>query len=561
MALQSLSARIFALIAAVSLAGMALLSWALVRMHTEDLEQATVVGAVRLSDTLRRSTRVGMLQNRKNDVYEALRRVADQSGIERIRIYNKEGAVVYSTVVTEVGQVVDTRAEACTRCHTGTPLPVARPDQDELTRIFAGPDGERILGLITPVYNENACEAAGCHASPAQQQILGVIDLQMSLADIDRATAAQTDRIQILAYLLMLVVAGTCGLYVWYFVHRPVQDLIHGTQRLRAGQLDYRIRSAGSSEIGQLADSFNEMSAELAAANRQLTEWTHTLAERVEEKTRSLKQAQAKIVQNEKMASLGTLSSVVAHEINNPLSGVLTYAKLVRRLLREGQGARRLDELDEYLLTIERETARCGMIARNLLDFSRQSGIAVGEADVNQIMERTLFLIGHKLELQEIELRRELASLPHVDCDAEQIQQALLALLMNAVEAMPEGGRLTVATRLSADGEQVTVEVTDTGVGIPDEVQPRIFEPFFTTKQDKNGVGLGLSVVHGIVQRHRGEIGVESDHGGTAFTLTLPVRSEVAQQLVPRPGAATGQAVTDAVTAVDTVTGEVGSDG
>jgi two-component system, NtrC family, sensor kinase len=533
MIIHSLSARIFALIAVVSLAGMALLSWAVVRMHTADLERATVVGGVRVSDALLRSTRVGMLQNRKLDVYEALRLVADQPGIERIRIYNKDGVVVYSTLDSERGHTVDKRAEACTRCHSAAGEPVARPPQGELTRIFQGADGGRILGLITPVYNEATCATVGCHPGPSEQQILGVIDMQMSLADIDQATTTQTEHFQILVYVLMLLVAALCGLFVWRFVHRPVQDLIRGTERLRAGQLDYQIPVRGQSETGMLAASFNEMSAELSAANRQLTEWAHMLEARVEDKTRSLQQAQVKIVHNEKMASLGTLSSVVAHEINNPLSGVLTYAKLVRRLLRNGKGQDRSKDLDGYLSAMIHETKRCGLIVRNLLEFSRQSGLPVSAADVNAITERTLFLIGHKLELQQIKLVCQLArNLPRITCDPEQIQQALLAMLMNAVEAMPEGGTLTVAS--NCVNGTVSLTITDTGVGIAQEVQPRIFEPFFTTKQDEQGVGLGLSVVYGIVQRHRGEIGVECTSGATTFTLSLPVRATLDERPVAR---------------------------
>lgn len=180
------------------------------------------------------------------------------------------------------------------------------------------------------------------------------------------------------------------------------------------------------------------------------------------------------------------------------------------------------------------ETKRCGMIVRNLLEFSRQTGTPAGTADLNEIIERTLFLIGHKLELQQIELCRQLTpELPRVTCDPEQVQQALLALLMNAVEAMPDGGRLTVSSDCIQD-RTVAITIADTGVGIAADVQPRIFEPFFTTKQDKHGVGLGLSVVFGIVQRHRGEIGVDSSPGGTRFTLNLPIRAELEEQLVSR---------------------------
>ena len=219
----------------------------------------------------------------------------------------------------------------------------------------------------------------------------------------------------------------------------------------------YRPRSPASriprqteTEYGRLATSYNKMAEELGQAQQQLREWTHTLEQRVAEKTRTLQQAQARLVHNEKMASLGALAAVVAHEINTPLSGVLTYTKLVRKMMGDsGPKPERLESIHKYLITMETETARCGNIVKNLLEFSRQSGAVTGEADVNDILERTLFLIAHKLELQRIHLNRELDhDLPRLSGDADQIQQALLAILINAVEAMPEGGELKVATRL-----------------------------------------------------------------------------------------------------------------
>jgi two-component system NtrC family sensor kinase len=527
---SSLSSRIFALVAAVALLGMGGLSLLVVRLHTADLEAATVRGGRQLSETLVRSTRLGMLQNRKADVYGALQGAGVQEGIERIRIYNKEGHVVFSTVPQERGAVVDTRAEACTRCHLSGAEPVVRPAEGELSRFFDGDDGERVLGMITPVYNEAACAAAGCHPDPSQQNILGVIDLQLSLAGVDAAAAQGNRRFLLIIGSLMLALGTVASWFVWRWVHVPVKELIRGTERIRAGQLDQRILLPGGgeslrapSEIDRLASSFNEMSTELEQAHRQLTEWARTLEARVEEKSAHLQQAQSRLVHNEKMASLGALSAVVAHEINNPLSGVLTYARLVRRRLEKGDAE--IEPLLERLQTIERETARCGNIVRNLLEFSRQSGIAAVPTNLNDVLERTLGLIGHKLDLQGVRLHRRLAGdLPEVTCDAEQIQQALLALLMNAVEAMPEGGELEVATHTGADerADWVAVEIVDAGPGIADEILPQIFEPFFTTKQDKHGVGLGLSVVHGIVRRHSGEIDVDSQPGRTRFVLWLP---------------------------------------
>ena len=533
--MATLSMRLFVLIALITLAGLGLLSWLVVVLHTTDLEHEAVQGALRLSDTLQRSMRGSMLENRKQLVYGMINAVGSQPGIEDLRIYNKEGRITFSSVPGERGQSVDMAVEACTHCHQEAE-PISHPNTTELTRIFRGADGHRILGLITPIYNEQDCAGAACHLNPGEQQVLGVIDLQLSLDGIDRNLAAQNRRFQLLVYVLIMLIASVCGLFVWRFVHVPVKALIRGTERVGAGHLDHRIGLRSRSEIGRLARSFDQMAEELAHARRELNDWTRTLELRVEEKTRTLQQAQALLVHNEKMASLGALAAVVAHEINNPLSGVLTYTKLVRKILGNGgPPPERLEDLHQYLETMEKETTRCGSIVTNLLEFSRQSGTVAQEANLNDLLERTLFLIRHKLDLQGIELVTELSQLPPIVCDADQIQQAMLAVLINAIEAMPEGGRLGVITRVNAeDGERnIELEISDSGVGIPDEVLPYLFEPFYTTKHDKKGVGLGLSVVHGIIRGHSGRIDVRTQvDRGTTFVFSLPERSELKVDLL-----------------------------
>ena len=531
--LWTLSARLFLLIAVVTLAGLGLLTWIEMDMHTTHLQEQVVQGALRISDTLRRSTRSAMLRNRKVDVYEIIQTVGAQPGLERVRIFNKEGLITFSTEQDESGRSVDKNAEACTRCHTEN-RPVTRLDGTELTRIFSS-EGHRILGLITPVYNEPSCSATHCHATPAEQQVLGVLDVQMSLEKVDLTVEEQNRNLLILTYGLMLVIATTCGLFLWRFVHTPVQTLIRGTEEIARGNLDYRIPIVSRTEIGRLASAFNSMSEELSRARSQLTDWARTLEQRVEEKTASLKQAQTKLVQSEKMASLGSLSATVAHEINNPLSGVLTYNRLLQKLMGEnGPDPKRLPSIHKYLKTMETEVTRCGKIVSNLLEFSRQSNIAVSETGLNEIVDKALFLVEHRLQLQSVTLTRALSpDVPPVLCDPEQIQQALLALLINAMEAMPSGGELRVATSATADDSdgqtRLSVDITDTGVGIPKDVLPHLFEPFYTTKQDKKGVGLGLSVVYGIAKRHQGRIDVKSEEGvGTTFSLILPERAEIA---------------------------------
>ncbi len=239
-----------------------------------------------------------------------------------------------------------------------------------------------------------------------------------------------------------------------------------------------------------------------------------------------LKRAQEQVVRTEKLASLGKLAATIAHEINNPIAAVLTYARLMTKLIdRQRFTADRLPDIARYLNTVESETARCGEIVKNLLAFARQSSIKMEDHPIGKVLDRTLPLISHELEIRNIELVREIASgLPLVRCDLRQMQQALLNLLGNAAEAMPNGGTLTIRAGLSAQPGYLELQVSDTGSGIAQENLKAIFEPFFTTKEEGKGVGLGLSVVYGIVSRHSGSIEVESKPGkGSTFTLKLPV--------------------------------------
>jgi len=263
----------------------------------------------------------------------------------------------------------------------------------------------------------------------------------------------------------------------------------------------------------------------LKRARNELTQWAQTLEGRVAQKTEELRRAHANMVQMEKMVSLGKLASTVAHELNNPLEGVLTYAKLLKRLVKEGMlTSEAAEEIQNDLSIIADETARCGNIVKNLLLFSRQKVGEFAEADIRGPIERSLNLIDHHLKIHNITLERDFDREPlMLFCAPQQIEQALLAVEINAIEAMPEGGTLKVEARQTAAGDAIHIIVADTGIGIPDDALPHIFEPFFTTKENGKGTGLGLAVVYGIIERHGGTIDVQSKlHGGTTFTLLLP---------------------------------------
>ncbi len=239
-----------------------------------------------------------------------------------------------------------------------------------------------------------------------------------------------------------------------------------------------------------------------------------------------LKEAQEQVIRAEKLASLGKLSATIAHEINNPLAAILTYIKLMMKLIdRDKFNADKIENISRYLDTMESETSRCGEIVKNLLAFSRQSKITIEPHNIEDIIDKTLMLIMHDLGMKEIRLVKKIEpDLPHVQCDFKQIQQAFLNLMGNASEAMSKGGILTLEVALSKKKGFVDINISDTGCGIQKKDLQEIFEPFFTTKEEGQGVGLGLSVVFGIITRHKGTIKVESKQGkGTVFKIRLPV--------------------------------------
>jgi two-component system NtrC family sensor kinase len=332
----------------------------------------------------------------------------------------------------------------------------------------------------------------------------------------------------------LLLIAALSSLVVWRVVGKPVRDLHRGTEHLAAGDLGFQIKVHSADEIGELARSFNEMSRELESDHKEKAAWTHTLEQTVEHKTNELKRAHEHALHTEKMASIGKMAAVLAHEINNPLSGILTYAKLLRRWLEHGDSNGHQHEICESLDLIASESRRCGDLVRNLLTFSRTTPMNLQETDLNQVIERSLRLVQHQCDLAGIQVQTQIdPALPLVLCDGAQIEQVLLALMMNAVDAMPQGGNLWITA--SCADKNVCLVVRDDGSGIPPEILPRIFEPFLTTKETGRGVGLGLAICQSIIERHHGNINVQSAVGqGTTFTLTLPCGSDL-ESVEPGP--------------------------
>lgn len=509
------------------------LGYQIITLHRDNLEDATYAAGDRITDMIKRSTRYGMLHNRSDETHQIVASIGAQPGIEKISIFNKAGTIRFSTDEREISTNVDQTAEACRACHIRAgqsfQSSAAIPHQlsrAERTRIFVATDGRRTLSVIDPIENEPGCSSSSCHAHSPETKVLGMINVRMSLAPVDQAIAASRRQMVISLFVAIALLSVVFAALIWIMVHKPVHRLIVGTNHVAAGDLDYKIKIESHDEIGKLARSFNRMTAELQRANAEINDWTKTLADKVEKKTAELQKAHEHVLRVEKLASIGKLAAIVAHEINNPLAGILVYAKLLlKRLGRNGESTKDTAESKKHLETIAAESARCGEIVKGLLQFARQSKPNAEPNDINEIIQQSIRLVGHKLKLTNIRTEIKLdPNLHRVVCDAQQITQALVALLINACEAVDQhDGAIVIESRGLPDLSATEIRISDNGIGMDEETKELVFEPFFTTKEQGKGVGLGLAVVYGIVTAHGGEIEVESAPGkGTTFVIHLP---------------------------------------
>jgi two-component system NtrC family sensor kinase len=498
--LTKISTKLIVAVGSVALVIIGIFSYGILDAHKRHLITEVRRSAHQLSETVKSSTRHAMLLNQRQSVHRIINTIGKQDGIKKVRIFNKDGAIIYSTDPQDAGRMVDKRGEECYACHA-VDRPLERLPIADRTRIFQLPGSERVLSIINPINNEPSCWQAACHAHEPAQKVLGVLDISMSLDEVDRDMESSQRRLM----LFGIVAIGAVSLMIYCLVNRivlrPVTEIVAATRRVAAGDLHHEIAVAKRDEIGALAQSFNDM-------------------------TRKLSEAQRQIYQSDKLAAVGQLAAGVAHEINNPLTGVLTYASFLRKRVEDRP------ELKDDLDVIVRETKRCRQIVKGLLDFARPMPPEKQVCDLAEIVERAIQIVQVQLTAHRVELRRQIRpDLPRVTVDANQIQQVLVNLLLNANDAIgDDGGTITlVAERVpDADGSrerarQIEVRVSDSGSGIPPENLEKIFDPFFSTKGRK-GTGLGLAVVWGIIEKHGGRIEVQSEVGkGTTFRILLPI--------------------------------------
>jgi two-component system, NtrC family, sensor kinase len=477
-----------------------------------------------ISELIKKSTRYSMLLNRREDVHEIIKTVGTEAGVKGIRIYNKQGKIIFSTDSTEVNKSVDVTAEACNVCHNGT-TSLKTLSNTQKIRTFRDASNKRVLGLINPIVNEKDCYTSDCHAHEPQTEMLGVLDVMLSLDQHDKMIAENTRRTVLNSLFLLILISVASGIFITVLVNRPIKKLNKGIEELGKGNLNYKISLNSKDEFGRMANRFNEMSSKLNSAYQEIKDWSDNLNIKVQEKSEELKNIYNQVMQIEKLASLGKLSATVAHELNNPLEGILTYSKLISKKIRNNSDDGDFTKILSFLDLISEESARCGKIVKDLLLFSHRGDDEMNYENLAAIIDKSVTLIHHHLDINKITLAKVYPDNEiKVKCNSQKIQQALMSLLINAIEAMPNGGTITVSLTKAED--TAVIKIIDQGTGILEKDLPNIFEPFYSTKEASKGTGLGLAVVYGIINNHGGQVVVEkTSPQGTTFKITLPIKN------------------------------------
>jgi two-component system NtrC family sensor kinase len=473
-----------------------------------------------------------MLRNDKSALQNTLDIINTLPGIDEVNMYDSKDSLVYSSFATDAN---DGHSDPnCISCHTN--ILSLFPGKDKSYKIIdettdclmnKSDNGSRHLLIRSPILNERSCYTSSCHAHQETDTLLGSLVIKIPLEAQDAAIQKSSTEFFFLAILATLLLASFLLIFTRKKIKNPLNELVKVSVAVANGDKNTRleIKPNQLDDMRVVSEAFNDMLDNLHNATVELENWSQQLEYKVQKKSEELGAAQQELMHVERLASLGKLSSSVAHEINNPLSGILIYTKLLYKQVSNPElYASKRDSMLKHLKLIENETKRCGDIVKGLLDFSRKDQNDFEPRHLHEILKETYDLMTHPIKIANIGFESDFQAYSDlIYCNPNQIKQACIAILVNASEAVKENGEIVIRTK-NRDEETITIEISDNGSGIAEEDISHIFEPFFSTKQDVSGIGLGLAIVHGIVQNHKGKIQVKSELGhGTTISVNLPV--------------------------------------
>ena len=472
-----------------------------------------------------------MLTNDASALQNTLDVINTLPGIEDVNMYDNHDNLVYSPLSSDQAGYNNPN---CKDCHEN--IQSMFPRKEKSFRIV-NLDSEcemseknydfRLLLIRSPILNEKSCYTSSCHAHNESDEVLGSFVIRIPLEDLDAAVKKSSTNFFLLASMTTLLLVTFLMFFTRKKIKNPLNAIVEASEAVSRGDKSKRLKIESNqlNDINMVSNAFNEMLDNLQQATDELQNWSQQLEYKVQKKSEELSEMQNELIHVERIASLGKLSSSVAHEINNPLSGVLTYTKLVHKQLRK----LKLDDAEKlpmlkYLKVIEDETKRCGDIVKGLLDFSKKDQMDNETNHLHKILGEAYTLMEHQMKIANIGFYTDFSAKEDlIQCSENQIKQACIAILLNASEAVFDNGEILMKTS-NPDDDNIKLEITDNGVGIAPEDIKHIFEPFFSAKQKVSGIGLGLAIVHGIVLSHKGKVEVDSELGkGTTISLILPV--------------------------------------
>lgn len=472
-----------------------------------------------------------MLENDRKSLQGTLDIINTMSGIDDVNMYDNDHNLAYSSISGDADRHSD---PDCKSCHND--ISAMFPLKEKSYRIIDvnsecsmnhNNNNSRHLLINSPILNSESCYTALCHVHDQKEEVLGSLLIKLPLKDVDEAFRLSRRNYFLIAVLATVILFIILAFLTSEKIRKPLNSIIFASEAVSRGDNSTRleIKPDELSDIRMVSVAFNSMLDNLQKASDELQNWSQQLEYKVLKKSEELGQAQNELMNVERIASLGRLSLSVAHEINNPLSGILIYAKLLQKQLQnQNIEPGRKESILKNLKLIETETKRCGDIVKGLLDFSRKDQNDFEQKNLHEILRETFNLMTHPMKVANISFLSDFkAGKDLIFCSPNQIKQVCLAVLVNAMEAIHENGEIILSSS-NPDDSHVAINISDNGTGISAEDLPHIFEPFFSTKEKANGIGLGLSIVHGIVQNHKGKNEVKSERGkGTTFSIILPL--------------------------------------
>jgi len=473
-----------------------------------------------------------MLANDKGSLRNTLDIINTLPGIDEVNMYDSDENLVYSSFIADKNSKHSD--PNCKGCHAN--IKTMFPENEKSYRIInvnsdcemnQKGNGSRHLLIKSPILNEKSCYTSSCHAHPETDKLLGSLVIKIPLEAQDAAIQKSSTEFFFLAIIATIILLSFLLFFTRKKIKDPLNALIQVSIAVANGDKSMRVELKPNhlDDMRMVSEAFNEMLDNLNTATTELENWSQQLEYKVQKKSEELGTARDELMHVERLAALGKLSSSVAHEINNPLSGILIYSKLLYKQVENPDlYPVKRDSILKHLKFIESETKRCGDIVKGLLDFSRKDQNDFEPKHLHEILQETYDLMSHPVKIANIKFLTDLSATSDlIYCSPNQIKQACIALIVNAKEALVENGEIVIKTK-NTDEESVSFEIIDNGLGIAEEDIPHIFEPFFSTKQNASGIGLGLSIVHGIIQNHKGKIQVRSELGhGTTLAVTLPL--------------------------------------